>query len=68
MWKHLAVIVASAVVLMPPVSVNAQIPSASRAAAIHQCNALADRYPETTYGSTESYLYRSCMARHGQVE
>lgn len=42
--------------------------TAARAAAIHECSVLAGRYNEMTYGSTELYLYRSCMARHGQVE
>jgi len=64
----IAAIFASAGVLAPLVSAQAQVPSAERAAAIHECSTLADRYAETTYGSTEFYLYRSCMARHGQVE
>jgi putative heme iron utilization protein len=42
--------------------------SPTRAAAIHECGVLAGRYAETTYGNTEFYLYRSCMARHGQAE
>jgi hypothetical protein len=41
---------------------------AARAAAIHECSVLAQRYPETTFSSTEFELYRACMARHGQVE
>ena len=46
---------------------NGQI-SAARAAAIHECSLLAARYPQHEWGNTEIYLYRSCMARHGQQE
>jgi len=42
--------------------------SAARAAAIHGCNLLASRYPLHDWGNTQIYLYRSCMARHGQQE
>jgi hypothetical protein len=42
--------------------------SAARAAAINACSRLAARYPTNDWGNTESYLYRSCMARHGQKE
>jgi hypothetical protein len=42
--------------------------SAARAAAIHECNLLASRYPLHDWGNTQIYLYRSCMARHGQQE
>ena len=42
--------------------------SAARAAAIQQCNRLAARYPTNDWGNTDIYLYRSCMARHGQQE
>jgi hypothetical protein len=42
--------------------------SPARAAAIHQCNLLAARYPLHDWGNTQIYLYRSCMARHGQQE
>jgi len=42
--------------------------SAARAAAIHECSFLAARYPQHDWGNTEIYLYRSCMARHGQQE
>jgi hypothetical protein len=42
--------------------------TAARAAAIHECSVLAGRYNEMTWGSTELYIYRSCMARHGYVE
>jgi hypothetical protein len=42
--------------------------SAARAAAIHECNVLAARYPIHEWGNTQIQLYRSCMARHGQQE
>jgi len=42
--------------------------SAARAAAIHECSLLAGRYSEHDWGITEIYLYRACMARHGQQE
>jgi len=42
--------------------------SAARAQAIQQCNRLASRYPTNDWGNTDIYLYRSCMARHGQQE
>jgi len=42
--------------------------SAARAAAIQECNRLAARYPTNDWGNTDIYLYRSCMARHGQQE
>jgi len=46
---------------------NEQI-SAARAAAIHECNLLAARYPLHDWGNTQIHLYRTCMARHGQQE
>ena len=45
---------------------NEQI-SAARAAAIHECNLLASRYPLHDWGNTQIHLYRTCMARHGQM-
>ena len=42
--------------------------SPARAAAIHGCNLLAARYPIHEWGNSQIYLYRSCMARHGQQE
>jgi hypothetical protein len=42
--------------------------SAARAAAIQECSRLAARYPTNDWGNTDIYLYRSCMARHGQQE
>ena len=42
--------------------------SKARAAALQECNRLAERYPTNDWGNTDVYLYRSCMARHGQQE
>ena len=42
--------------------------SPARAAAIHECSVISQRYPETTFSSLEFQLYRACMARHDQVE
>jgi hypothetical protein len=42
--------------------------SAARAAAIHECNVRAARYRQYTWGDTEIYTYRACMAEHGQQE
>jgi hypothetical protein len=42
--------------------------SAARAAALQECNRLAARYPTNDWGNHGTYLYRSCMARHGQQE
>lgn len=68
--QYLAAAVMSAAVLAPLSVANAQDGSmgGARAAAIHACSVLAQRYPETTFASTEFELYRACMAGHGQVE
>lgn len=42
--------------------------SPARAAAIHECSLVSQRYPETTFSSLEFELYRACIAQHGQVE
>jgi hypothetical protein len=42
--------------------------SAVRAAALQECNRLAQRYPLHDWGNTQIHLYRTCMARHGQQE
>jgi hypothetical protein len=42
--------------------------SAARAAAIHECSARAAPFIEHTWGDTEIYIYRACMAEHGQRE
>ncbi len=42
--------------------------SASRAAAIHECAVKAARFPNYTWGNTELYIYRACMASHNERE
>ena len=42
--------------------------SAPRAAALQECNRLAQRFPIHDWGNTQIHLYRTCMARHGQQE
>jgi hypothetical protein len=69
--KHyLSTVLAGAFALAAFSSAHAQTApmTAGRAAAVQECSILAGRYAETTYGNTEFYLYRSCMARHGQTE
>ena len=72
MLKHyIAAMLLGAVMLAPVGYAQAQgnvRVDAARAAAVHECGLLAQRYPETTFASTEFELYRACMARHGQVE
>jgi hypothetical protein len=66
----LATIIAAFCLTVVPIdgaAADVQI-SAARAAALQQCSRLASRYPINDWGNTESYLYRSCMARHGQKE
>jgi hypothetical protein len=42
--------------------------SDARAAAIRECNAQSSKYAEYVWGITEIQIYRSCMARHQQLE
>ena len=42
--------------------------SAARAAAIHECSVLADKYLDYLWGVQEIDHYRTCMAGHGQME
>jgi hypothetical protein len=39
-----------------------------REQAIRECSAAQQKYTQTTWGDTESNVYRSCMATHGQPE
>ena len=70
--QYIAAVLVTAAVLAPVSFAHAQGEgiriSPARAAAIHKCNVLAGRYPETTFSSLEFELYRACMAQHGQVE
>lgn len=72
MWKQYLYATAMSAAMLAPIHTaqaqDADMMSTLRAAAIHECSTLAGRYSETTYASKEIYLYRSCMARHGQVE
>jgi hypothetical protein len=43
-------------------------PSDARAQAIHDCNIEAGRFIDHVWGDWEIYVYRACMARHGQPE
>jgi hypothetical protein len=42
--------------------------SLDRAQALRECNDRAAPFRVYTWGNTESALYRSCMAQHGQPE
>jgi hypothetical protein len=43
--------------------------SAARASAVRECSTMAQRYQDTTWGSTmKSHHYRTCMAQRGHVE
>ena len=42
--------------------------SAARAAALQECNARAEKYLLHTWGNYQLYIYRACMAEHGQAE
>ena len=66
----LATTIAALLLTVAPITgavANEQI-SATRAAAIRECNLLAARFPIHEWGNTQIQLYRSCMARHGQQE
>ncbi len=58
----------TAVPLASAVAQGAPGLSAARAAALQECNRLAQRYPIHEWGNTQIHLYRTCMARHGQQE
>ena len=56
-------------IVLPMASAAADVQiSAARAAALNECSRLAARYPTNDWGNHGTYLYRSCMARHGQKE
>ena len=40
----------------------------ARDTALRDCSNQAQGYSEDTWGNTESQVYRSCMASHGQAE
>jgi hypothetical protein len=36
--------------------------------AIRTCNTAAAKYPDYSWGNTEMFIYRACMAGHSQQE
>jgi len=41
---------------------------AARVKAIHDCSVASVKYPEYVWGNVKLYVYRACMAAHGQPE
>src|SRR5262245_14928344 len=48
-------------------SYSAPVKSARRAAALQECNHLAQRYPLHEWGNTQIHLYRTCIASPGAI-
>jgi hypothetical protein len=42
--------------------------SAPRAKALHDCSTMADKFTQSTWGSTQIDQYRACMSQHGERE
>jgi len=42
--------------------------SAARARALRECNDMASKFTQHTWGDTQIDQYRSCMMQHGQPE
>ena len=42
--------------------------SGARDKALRECSLLSRRYTQTTWGTMESHVQRTCMAEHGQME
>jgi hypothetical protein len=61
----LVIIASTAPALAQP---NGDRTNAGRAAAIHECNRAATKYPEYLWGDFEIQVYRSCMTQRGQQE
>lgn len=40
----------------------------ARFKAIHECSVSSAKYPEYVWGNVKLYVYRACMAAHGQPE
>ena len=40
----------------------------SRAKAIQDCNGRSGKFSQTSWGTTQSQVYRSCMTEHGEAE
>ena len=63
-----ALLVLALVAVASPALAQPRQAETSRAAAIHQCNGLASRYPEYLWGNLEFDKYRACMAERGRSE
>jgi len=57
----------AAVVASPIFGQSADV-NPARAAAMRECNKLASPYLIYTWGNWQIYVYRRCMAKHGQIE
>jgi hypothetical protein len=42
--------------------------SAAREQALRECNLKAQKYTQHTWADVQIYIYRACMAEHGQQE
>jgi hypothetical protein len=40
--------------------------NAAREKAVHECSVMASKYTQSTFGSTQLHMYRTCMMEHGQ--
>jgi hypothetical protein len=49
-------------------SLAAEPMSAARDTAIRECNAVANKFKQRTWGAWEHHQYRTCMKRHDQKE
>jgi len=43
-------------------------PGSDRERALRECSSKADSMRQYTWGVTQGYMYRNCMAEHGQPE
>jgi hypothetical protein len=66
--KSLAIGAALAGVVVSPIFGQSNDVDPARAAAMRECNKLASPYLIYTWGNWQLYVYRQCMARHGQIE
>jgi hypothetical protein len=49
------------------VSAGQDRPGATKAEAIHACNTEAEKYSSAAWQTTQLAVYRTCMAKHGQM-
>jgi len=40
--------------------------NAAREKAVHECSVMASKYTQSTFGSAQLHMYRTCMMEHGQ--